>query len=266
MAVKILKSWLFILALSLMAGRICPALAGNQHAELVPETFKGLAKSDFEKFYPKTRARTYREVKDETWITFDVPHNAVFPENTVTFHLKSERVADWRINDRPEIIEEYLGEFESRAFPGAFPKIDAAIRDVLSRIPYADFLKITDRRRPVLFTEVFDSGTAQFANSSEISSLPDDPPAFQDGFTLIKLSTGLNAAADPKAIEGVIAHEIAHRVLDHVKHGKRSCEAEREANNLIKQWGFGAEYEQASQTFGHKAVGQTYSCEDKANP
>ncbi len=223
----------------------------------------GMGKKNFLKIYPKTKARTYRQNDKEQWLTFNHPLDGTSANNVVTFHLQNDKVKDWQMNNRAEVIDEYLGEFSSMAFKTAFPVIDKAIRDVLERMPFKDFLTVTDRRRPVLFSEVFDSGTAKFANSSEIISLPDDAPAFQDGLTLIKLSTALNGASNQQAIEGVIAHELAHRVLEHVKHGKRSCAAEREANALIKQWGFTDEYTQASQTFGQKAVGQEIICHDE---
>ena len=222
----------------------------------------GMDKKIFTKIYPKAQARTYRQKDTDEWLTFDDPFKGA-PHRLITFHLHDQKIKDWQINNRAEIIEEYLGEFSSQAFAQSFPMIGQAIRDVLTRMPFEDFLKITDRRRPVLFTEVFDDGTAKFANSSEIISMPDDAAAFQEGLTIIKLSTGLEAASNKKAVEGVIAHELAHRVLEHVKDGKRGCAAEREANRLIKQWGFNDEYTQASETFGQKAVGQTTVCHDE---
>ncbi len=242
---------------------IASALAQNPQPSLpkIHRVSVGMDKKSFAKIYPKLKARTYRQNANEQWLTFNDPLNGI-AHDVITFHLKNDKVIDWKINNRAEVIDEYLGEFSSMAFKTAFPLIDKAIHDVLARIPFEDFLTVTDRRRPVLFTEVFDSGTAKFANSSEIISLPDDAPAFQDGLTIIKLSTGLEHASNQQAIEGVIAHELAHRVLEHAKHAKRSCAAEREANALIKKWGFSDEYNQASQTFGQKAVGQTISCQD----
>lgn len=60
----------------------------------------------------------------------------------------------------------------------------------------------------------------------------------------------------PAAIEGIVAHELAHRVLEHIQRGHVSCTAEREANQLIKSWGFGEEYKSASAEFGQAKVGQ----------
>lgn len=234
----------------------------QENSPLIRNVHAGMNKKAFTKIYPKTKARTYRETSDEEWITFNHPLKGE-AHDIITFHIKNNKVNGWQLNNRGEVIDEYLGEFSSMAFKNAFPTIYAAIHDVLERIPYEDFLKISDRRRPILFTEVFDSGTAKFANSSEIISLPDDAPAFQDGLTIIKLSTGLNETQNQHAIEGVLAHEIAHRVLEHVRNGKRTCEAEREANAKIREWGFGKEYDEASQAFGHKAVGEPSPCQDK---
>jgi hypothetical protein len=214
---------------------IMPSEAQEQQTlPKIPRVFIGMKRTAFVRIYPKSKARTYRQNAAEEWLTFDYPLTTK-NQNVITFHIENNTIKDWQMNNRAEVVTEYLGEFSSLAFKTSFPAIDSAIQDVLQRIPYSDFLKITDRRRPVLFTEVFDSGTAQFANSSEIIALADDAPAFQDGLTIIKLSTGLNSAANEQAIKGVIAHELAHRVLEHVKHGKRTCAAEREANALIKQ-------------------------------
>ncbi len=261
MATKHILSILFLILFLSCSSSNGLAQTPRQNLQEIHNISVGMSKKLFVKFYPKTKARTYRQDKDEEWLTFNHPLKAS-AKNVVTFHIQDNKVQDWQINNRAEVVNEYLSEFSSMAFKTAFPVIDEAIRDVLERMPFEDFLKITNRRRPVLFTEVFDSGTAQFANSSEIISLPDDAPAFQDGLTIIKLSTGLASKENNAAIKGVIAHEIAHRVLEHVKNGKRTCAAEREANTLIKQWGFANEYEKASQAFGQKAVGQTISCHD----
>ncbi len=231
----------------------------HENPPKIRNIYVGMNKKLFAKFYPKARARTYRQKDNEEWLTFNHPLKTQ-NKDVVTFHVQNNKISGWQINNRQEVINEYLSEFSSVTFKTAFPVINEAIRDVLTRMPFEDFLKITDRRRPVLFTEFFDSGTAQFANSSEIISLPDDAPAFQDGLTIIKLSTALASKENKAAIRGVIAHEIAHRALEHVKNSKRTCAAEREANALIKQWGFVDEYTQASQAFGQKAVGEVIHC------
>ena len=90
----------------------------------------------------------------------------------------------------------------------------------------------------------------------------DDPPCCQQGFTLLKLGLGLGIATAKEPIEGVVAHELAHRVLDHIRKGYVNCDAERQANRLIKQWGFNKEYLLASQVFGQKK-GDPAACQEK---
>lgn len=225
--------------------------------------YVGMAKKEFSEIYPKNKARTYRTKDNEEWMTFSDPL-AGTPKRVVTFHLKDDRVRGWAVNDRAEVVEEYLGEFCSRTFTDAIPKMGEAIRDVLLRIPDDAFLKTTDRERPVLFTEVYDSGTAQFANTAEIIAEEGDAPAFTKGLTIIKLSTALDSADTSLPIKGIVAHELAHRYLEHAIKGNLSCESEREANRLIKSWGFEKEYEQASEQFGRKKVGGSSSCREVA--
>ncbi len=222
---------------------------------------KGMAKDDFLRIYPKNQARTYRWNDSQEWLTFNEPMDGD-PKDIVTFHIQDEKISGWSFNDRPEVIKEYLSEFCSMAIIHGMPKIYEAIVDTFKKVPFDVFLQITDRRRPVLFTEYYDSGTARFANSSEMISRPDDAPAFEEGMTLIKLGVALEGAETPDAIEGVIAHELAHRVLEHSQKGNFTCTAEREANALIKKWGFEEEFAQASKVFGHQA-GDSASCQEK---
>jgi hypothetical protein len=159
--------------------------------------------------------------------------------------------------DRKEMINNYLNDFSS--FKSG-SKIDAAIRDVLLRIPDRAFLKVMDRRRPVIFTDFYDSGTARFASSQEVIFTKYDPPCCAQGFTILKLGLALEHPGEVGAIEGVVAHELAHRVLDHIRTGNTGCDAERQANALIKKWGFGQEYKDASAAFGQRH-GDPVSCQ-----
>ena len=161
--------------------------------------------------------------------------------------------------DRAQVVEKYLDEFCSLQ---GFPVIYTAIKDVLQRMPYKDFLTVTNRRRPVLFVEFYDSGTARFASSQEFIVSKGDKRCCQEGFTIIKLGLGLAQAKTSDAIEGVVAHELAHRVLDHIRQGHTDCNAERAANALIKTWGFTKEFEEASKMFGHKE-GDPAPCQEK---
>jgi len=165
---------------------------------------------------------------------------------------------DTGLHDRSETIKEYLGEFCFYQPPSL---IYEAIWDVLQRMPYKDFLNVTNRQRPVLFTEFYDSGTARFASSSEFIVPEDAPPCCKEGFTLIKLGMALGLAKTPGPIEGVVAHELAHRVLDHIRKGNVNCDAERASNALIRKWGFKKEFKEASELFGQKK-GDPAACQE----
>ena len=161
--------------------------------------------------------------------------------------------------DRKQVMDQYLSEFCSLQ---GFPKIFTAIQDVLMRMPYKDFLIVTNRQRPVIFMEVYDSGTARFASSQELIIDKKDEPCCREGFTVIKLGLGLDGAKDSVPIKGVVAHELAHRVLDHIRKGYVNCDAERQANRLIKKWGFGKEFLEASRVFGQRK-GDPAGCQEK---
>ncbi len=154
--------------------------------------------------------------------------------------------------ERAKAVDAYLAEFSAGSFMNS--RIGPAIREVMIRLPEEALIKVMDRRRPVLFVDVYSSGTARFASSSEVIVTEKDVPAFQQGMTLLKISDALGEGSKD-AIMGIVAHEIAHRVLDHLRKNHVSCQAEREANRLIKSWGFTKEFEAASQEFGNAKVG-----------
>ncbi len=219
--------------------------------------FTGMEEDRFFKIYPMAKARTYRQNGPDEWVTFNEPLKNNF-HGVVTFYIQNGKISQWKLNDRPEVIEEYLGEFCSLQ---GFPIIYTAIKDVLQRMPYGDFLNVTGRQRPVIFTEFYDSGTARFASSSEFIISKNDPPCCREGFTIVKLGLGLGLAKTPVAVEGVVAHELAHRVLDSIRKGHVDCDAERAANRLIKKWGFTKEFREASKIFGQKK-GDPASCQE----
>ena len=221
----------------------------------------GSSKRKFFRFYPKIEARTYRSSDSEDWLTYDYASRND-PAGTVTVHFKDDRLVDWTLNNRTEVVEEYLSEFCSQGIIQNNPQMYAAIKDALERIPQDVFLSVTDRGRPVLFTEYYDSGTARFANSSEIFSVEDDAPAFKSGLTLIKLSTGLNSAPGPEPIEGIVLHELAHRYLEHSKRKERTCAMEREANQQVKSWGMEKEFLAAQSQFGTHP-GESSPCQEE---
>ena len=234
---------------------------GGAEPDFSPDVFNhliGLSRQEFLEKYPKISARTYRSVNSEEWLTYNWDSEGF---HAVTFHLKEGKVLDWTMDNRPEIVEEYLGEFCSRAFVQGYPKIYSAIKAALTKIPHDVFLAVTDRSRPVIFTEYHYTGIGRFANSSNIFSFEDDAPSMTDGLTMIKLSVELEDKAESsQEIEGIILHELAHRVLDHAKKEIRTCQMEREANNLVKSWGFGEEFQKAKATFGDKTRTDAEKC------
>lgn len=162
---------------------------------------------------------------------------------------------------RQQGVQQYLGEFASGQFPSSYPQIYTALTHALEKLPEDIFLTLTDRDRPILFVVSMTSGIGRYANSTEFVMREDDPPTFQNGFYLVTLSDELDAAFDPLAIEGILFHEMAHRYLEHLKKAEFSCEMEREANRLVKQWGFEKEYQKASEIFGSKTEGDS-PCKD----
>lgn len=243
-----------ILLLVLISSR---AMANEKAEGGIRGVFIGMQEGDFLKNFPQNRIRDLRHVGVDDWLTYNEPMDDPFHEE-VTFYFQNERLIQWRLNDRPEVIKEYLNEFSFYQDPSLIYK---AIYEVLLRMPYQDFLYVTNRQRPVLFTEFYDSGTARFASSSEFIVTENDPPCCSGGFTIIKLGMGLGLARTPGPIEGVVAHEIAHRVLEHIKKGDVSCDAERASNALIKKWGFKKEFKEASRLFGQKK-GDPAGCQE----
>ncbi|MBF0489374.1 MAG: M48 family metalloprotease [Candidatus Omnitrophica bacterium] len=153
---------------------------------------------------------------------------------------------------RGRAVDAYLGEFGSGLLMDS--KIGTAIHEVMMRMPKEALTIVMNRRRPVLFVDVYSSGTGRFASSSEVIVTNKDIPAFQEGMTIIKISDAL-AGGSKEAIMGIVAHELAHRVLDHIRRNHVSCQAERESNRLIKSWGFTTEFKAASKEFGQAKVG-----------
>ena len=222
----------------------------------------GITQTQLEKKFPRATARTYRQENNQEWITFDLPPKVFPPIKLVTFHLMDNRVADWSLDDRQEVVREYLQEFCSQTIITGHPKIFTAIKNVFEKIPTDVLLAVTKRSRPVFITEYHTRGIGRYASSSEIIATPDDIDSMQDGFTLLKLTTELEDAQEPRAIEGIVAHELAHRYLEHFKRKPYSCKFEKEANHLIQDWGFKEEFKLASQYFGAHTEGQASECNE----
>jgi hypothetical protein len=250
-----MKNKLFVLLPLLFCG---PLALASVKVDAGPRgVYAGMQQSDFLKIYPFNDVRGLRHVGVDDWLTYNEPLDDPFHE-VITFYFQNEKLIRWKINDRPELVREYLGEFCFYQDPSL---IYQAVRDVLLRMPYKDFLNATNRQRPMLFTEFYDSGTARFASSSEFIVTKDDPPCCKEGFTIIKLGMSLGLAKTPGPIEGVVAHEIAHRVLDSIRKGNVNCDAERAANALIRKWGFKKEFKEASKLFGQKK-GDPAGCQE----
>ena len=183
----IVRSILFLLAF-LMCSPL--AWASQKDDTAIHGVYVGMPESDFFNIYPKNSLRSFRHEGTDEWFTYNQPINN-FSHEVVTFYFHNGKLTQWKLNDRPEVIKEYLGEFCFYQDPSL---IYQAIKDVLLRMPYKDFLYVTNRQRPILFTEFYDSGTARFASSSEFIVTEDEPPCCKEGFTIIKLGMGLGLA------------------------------------------------------------------------
>lgn len=226
----------------------------------VPNVYVGMSQEDFEEFYPTDESRTYRKDDNKEWITYDYTYNfapgleffgryATRAYDMVTFYFVDELLLGWALNHRAEIVREYLSEYCSQAFIHYIPKMYQAISNCMNKIPIEVFYEITDRSRPVLFTEVHYKGMSRFAATSNVISFEHDPPSFEKGFTLIKLSTEMGDIGTVPAIEGVIYHELAHRYLVHGGEFYKPVN-ELQANRLVEEWGFKEELDAARATFG----------------
>jgi hypothetical protein len=207
----------------------------------------GSSEEDLLKIYSRSLERTYRSDGAMKWITFN---SLIKGANTgfITFYLEDDKVINWKENDRKEVVLEYLSEFFPAALIKDCPNIYLAIKDVLERIPEEVFLQVTDRSCPAVFMEYSCGGTGWLANSGEFWFDPDEPQAFSKGFYVIKFNTKLNEVKHYSYIEAIFAHELAHHFLDQGR-SSYNIEMERQANRLIKKWGFAEEFEKAKSLF-----------------
>jgi len=226
---RILFSALFIAAVSI------PAVYGERGAP--PSITAGMSRAELSTVYPKETVRCGRQQGAvETFTVLD-------GNRLLTFYLNEGRLDRWAWDDRKEVAREYLAEFASRAFTSD-PKIHAALIDVLARLPKKDFIKLTDRDFPVVFTEYYTTGSARWANSAGIETLEQDAPTFRKGLWIVKLNVELAASPKKGMFEAIVAHELAHRILKDVT-GKTIKDLERAANRLVIRWGFGKEFKSA---------------------
>ncbi len=251
-----MKKTIGLFFLNVLAFGCCAAAAPE-----VPGTFHGayvgMSEGDFLSLYPQQKLRAFRHEGPQEWLSYNEPLDDPW-HHVVTFYFRNLKLAQWKMDDRAEVAKEYLTEFSFYQDPNVIYK---AVYAVLTGMPYQDFLSVTRRERPMLFTEFYLEGTARFASSSEFALSSDDPPCCKEGFTIVKLGMSLGASKDPGPIEGVVAHEIAHRVLDSIRQGHTDCDAERRANALIVRWGFKKEFKAASRLFGQKK-GDPAGCQE----
>jgi len=170
-----------------------------------------------------------------------------------------------RISDtktRQELTESYLRSHVGGDLKNSI-NVYQAIQNVFLKISDGVFNKLTDHKRPVIFLDSYTTTIARFARGHQFLVTPDDPKdTLSDGIYIIVLGDELNNAP-VGAIEGIVAHELAHRYLEHLLKPTDNCEMEREANKLIKSWGFEEEYLQASKAFGAKHKDDSPCFEEK---
>src|ERR1700743_2884485 len=95
----------------------------------------GMTEGDFLPFYPFRTARNFRHVGPEDWLTYEMPANATY--RLITFYFLNNKLNQWSFDDRPEVVKEYLAEFCFYQDPNLTYQ---ALREVLTRMPYKDFL------------------------------------------------------------------------------------------------------------------------------
>jgi hypothetical protein len=203
--------------------------------------------------YPEQDKLTYRLEPGKEWITF-LDKEEGSPGEIITFRLVEGKVEGWGVDGRAEFIREYLGEFASGYYQNGNSLTRKAILNVLTSIPWKDVLVLTNRRRPVVFVENHSDGPGRIANSTDMRSFKGDPPTCTEGLWIVKLSTELEGAGSVDEIESIVAHEMAHYLLDN---GRRisadpagTGKYEREAAGLVEKWGFADEMQKARARFG----------------
>ncbi len=155
--------------------------------------------------------------------------------------------------ERKKQVDLYLHDFVSQAFQLSYPTIYKAIEVSLMGVPQEVLDKVNNADFPAIFVEMPHFGGGRWANSNGIFVEPHDPPTFTKGVWIIKLSTELEDAKDVDAVQGVVLHELAHFVLDHHE-GVFNQQHEKDANHLVRKWGFEEKFLKAREKFGsHQA-------------
>lgn len=158
-----------------------------------------------------------------------------------------------------ERIINYMKEFVSGDLLHQ-KKTRTAIEQVLSNLPDEAADRLLSRDFPILFIMSYTTTIARFARAQAFFVEPDDPPHFAEGLYIITLADELESKGTVEAIAGIVAHELAHKYLEHLRAPTSTCEMERQANNLIKSWGFEDAFVQAKDLFGakHKSDSRCY--------
>jgi len=226
----------------------------------VNERLIGISRSKLIKKFGEQNLRSYQTLEKETSMTFVIKDGTA--QSPVTFYLTNDVVKRWQVNDREEMAKQYMSEFASGNILHNYPKVRTALLSALQKLPLDIYLTITDRRRPIIFLDYYTEGIAKYAGSMEFRMRETDPPTFEDGFYIIRLGDKLNGTENTEAIEGVILHEIMHRVLEHLRNDtEQPCEMEKQANQKLKDLGFEKEYSMAAAEFGSKVQGDS-PCHD----
>ncbi len=204
----------------------------------------GALEDDVVEAYPATDLRTYHLSESVNSYTFKSNSKPA-----MTYYFKNKLLIKSLRNDRHEVVKQYLSEFCATSLKQQFSLVYDALFQIMEVLPDEVFWEITKRDFPIMFTEIFSSGNASLANSSATRRMALDPPTFFNGFWLVKLGSNLEDSQNSLAIKGVIAHEIAHRYLNH-SHGSGEA-GERAANRQVQAWGLQEEYEAAKAEWGH---------------
>lgn len=203
-----------------------------------------------------------KKIKSTSGIVLFLILNFYFMTIVAPVVFAQEEREDERKVATDEEIQAYVAEFVSPLIKQNYPNIYEGLENALGKVPYDVLKEVTRRERPIVLVPSIQSGIARFANATEFEQEKGKEPAFSEGFYLIILADELNNVEDSEAVEGVVAHEIAHRYLEHLKSPKKGCELEKEANALLKEWRMEREFNTAKKVFGHKQEGDS-PCADE---
>jgi len=254
MNANLIKYTIFILFLCILA------IPANAKTLGVSKGFEKDSREELIRKFGEENLRSYQSLDNSESITFEYQDKTDKKTAAITFYLENNNVVRWQTNDREEMAKQYLSEFAGGNLLFSYPKVREALLNALQKLPLDIYLTVTDRRRPILFIDYYTGGIARYAGSLEFTMRETDPPTtFENGFYIIRLGDGLNDATSSEAIEGIVLHEIMHRLLEHLKNEGQAhpCELEKEANQKLKELGFERAYAKASEEFGAKEKGDS---------